>query len=730
MNNTRKKRMFCKLYLILFLIVFCGISPSVSNVAAASVGQDLFQCEMMIDREAFWGNNNNKVPVQVTVQNQGEDFSGILELRVITSDVLEVYSEFQELNWLGLNGNFREDNRDISYRKEVDIKSGETGTENFEILFPQNGGAYQIRLLDGNKVVWEESKKLEGGFYWPLQAVVVSDQEDLLAEKKMDKVGESEIQYRVVKPEELQKDWFEKNLAHILVLQSCEKTDLDREMQDSIWRWEENGGKVLKIPDPEMIESELKAVVRESNGAIYRDAYRESDAFDVLERTPVRRQTDVMVYFFLLVIYAIIVGPVLYYVLKRKQKSYHLWLSMCATSLLFLVIIGAFGIKTRVKAPFISYVEQISQSDSNLERQIYFSVQAPFAEDYSMYVDPSYELSPAQTGMNLECVQEEWKKNKCARVEIQYGEQKNRLGFSNTQTYGEQYFSLYRNEKLQSGKMSGEVQVFQDEVSGIVRNESNIALEHAVLFMPNSFIYIGYLPAQSEVNLNNFPVYSFDSMDTEWIRKIIPVEEDRKKQEIIDLWYWKVWNQKDIRYRSQSMVLGIVEEPETSFQMNSGYETNGISLYSFGVKLDNTKDGKLYCPYAFAERSVVGEDYWDNKPSFHYMMTEMVEYQYRLNRVLEEEEEHAKFEPDHIVIRKKEDKGNALVKNFDGMIEVYNYMTQTYDRKSKGVVVLEGEELKQYLSPDNVLQVRYSGNENYTEGVILPEIIAIGSVVD
>lgn len=95
-----------------------------------------------------------------------------------------------------------------------------------------------------------------------------------------------------------------------------------------------------------------------------------------------------------LLCYIIVAGPVLYMILKKKDKRQYMWIGIPAASILFSVIVFILGGQTRVTDPVMTYVSIIDYRKELANEKTYFKVMAPYNKTYHVYTPSGYDIAP------------------------------------------------------------------------------------------------------------------------------------------------------------------------------------------------------------------------------------------------------------------------------------------------------------------------------------------------
>ncbi|MBR1866560.1 MAG: hypothetical protein IJ801_08645 [Lachnospiraceae bacterium] len=115
-----------------------------------------------------------------------------------------------------------------------------------------------------------------------------------------------------------------------------------------------------------------------------------SDGAELAKLADQTRKPSVLLYGGLLFCYVILVGPVLYLVLKTMKKREKIWIAIPAMSCAFTVLIYLTGFLYRVRVPIVNTFSLLHLQEGMMEEQVYTSVTCPEAKDYVMTLKKDY----------------------------------------------------------------------------------------------------------------------------------------------------------------------------------------------------------------------------------------------------------------------------------------------------------------------------------------------------
>lgn len=309
---------------------------------------------------------------------------------------------------------------------------------------------------------------------------------------------------------------------------------------------------------------------------------------------------DINIYAVILFLYCIIVGPLLYLVLRRIRKREVIWGGIAAASVIFVIFIYLIGRDTRMTAPFIDYIKIKTITDNTIEEDIYFTVKAPFNSGYNLFVDNSYNIASLKEGIISQGQQFDTYKDIADdyQVEIEYQKEENKIRIQGVEVFSTELFHAGKIENS-SEVLTSEIDVtyFAGNLSGEFQNELAYDLEDVILVFYDYVAIIGDVKSGETIDLSSIDVmssnrflYSAEKMEDS--REKVTFEEKRHKA------VWKYFIEDNLlRYSKEAYILGFTEDSDFDLQLDSGYEARGATLISMPITIRYEKDDMVYNPY-------------------------------------------------------------------------------------------------------------------------------------
>ncbi len=730
----------------------------------------------------FQGNyqDGNHVPVRVNISNQSAvEFEGyfVFQVKNDTTSIYQGNSGAGIIAKLFPGVKKSEDTRNslFTYRFPIHIPANGEITKTFSAGLMAENVSYCVLSLENslNDTVYsrEETISNENFFHSSVRVCVVEEETDYgrqLNGITLDD-GVYEVEASSASPEELT-GLAESYAPDVLILLEHTVEELSREAQQEIDEWQAEGGRLIVFGGDNaytesqrnafkeapaeflknMLDEDTTGHITANRNANYQKYYTISDQ---LENTKVRNQPNTILYGAIILIYLVLVGPGLYYLLKRLGKRRYLWGAICGCSACFLVMISLLGKTTQLRAPVLTYVREVWQYDCYQKESINFCTQAPYNASYELYLDPSYDLVTysRMDYVSNNVVDMPEKDDEYEKTEISFGDQKNRVELSNMAAFALNEFGMQKTKMLEAGEgLVGEFSFWNQAVSGTVKNTTGYDMTNCVLALPGYFVWIGDLKNGEEKVLDQTPADSAREI-VSWDAVADLPEMEKNYLEGV------VYNHMPNR-TTNCLLFGKIKGEGDSFQMDSGYEAYGISYYFEETSVEMTKGNVFYCPYAQEYSGWDGNSLnFEMGPGSGGISDDEVEVTYYLNAIFEDNNiwelyrQYVKqligtdrtgiaspdFWPEamhsmqdriqaaesgvgekrgtilSIRFQKALQEEDSHFHNFDGTIELYNFKTEEYEELTDWGTDFTDEPslLAQYVNDENQIRVRYRLSE-------------------
>lgn len=212
---------------------------------------------------------------------------------------------------------------------------------------------------------------------------------------------------------------------------------------------------------------------------------------------------NLKLYAVILIVYVIVVGPVLFLVFRKKDKSTMLWGVIPAAAVLFSVFIYLIGTSTRIQRPYVNYLSHMHlEDDEQAVLSTWFRLVSNQNRNYEMVLNGNYDIEPFHG--EQEYYMEGDTETNLSKQEYQYG-----IEYGNTQTK----ISLenlsafegknFKDQEVVNCKGDIKAEIISDDMMlrGKVTNEFSYDLEDCFLYDNGTVYYIGSVKSGETVSL-------------------------------------------------------------------------------------------------------------------------------------------------------------------------------------------------------------------------------------
>lgn len=212
---------------------------------------------------------------------------------------------------------------------------------------------------------------------------------------------------------------------------------------------------------------------------------------DLLDTAMGRKLPNIGIYVGIILIYLILAGPVVFYVLRKKDKAGLTGIAVSILAIGFSVIIYLAGTTTRFRDPIIRYASIWTLDGRLVSEESYLDTKAPNSSPYQLKISSEYSIQPvsASSRFSYETVDEETILRDY-KLEMYYDQDNTTITMRQSVPFESQYFRLEREwEGKEFLGLRADLMYFNETLSGRVYNDTQYYLENVILVLRNC-IYI------------------------------------------------------------------------------------------------------------------------------------------------------------------------------------------------------------------------------------------------
>ncbi len=450
---------------------------------------------------------------------------------------------------------------------------------------------------------------------------------------------------------------------------------------------------------------------------------------NVINSGNVSRLPKVSVYFMVIIVYILLIGPGAYLFLRRRELRNYYWGAVTMLSLIFMAVIYLLGMQTRFKTTFLTYATiQDSSTDTVIETS-YINVRNPYNKPYALELAPNYSIRPISRNAvyDYSTIPKFMETNQ-PKVTISHNPSATRLTFHDSVAFDSNYLQLRKaDDNVNQGGIAGEIEYFDGEITGMVTNQYDFMLEDCAVLMYGELILLGDMEPGETKDLAAIPSYHSPVGKEQFIAARVTGLDAYDKADINDKEYVRDMERANLLafymrselegYRREARVVGFARKMERQFMSDQKVEAYGLDMFTSAVTVYNdTSDGEIY-------RSALMKAPKVQKGSYDYTRNSMygvdaVTLEYSIGNDIDVEE-ITFFQVSEELIKNKL---MGRISLFNGDMYFYNYNTGIYDRMERDKRIFTVDELHPYLSPGNTMTIKYIDDRQEESGwdAVLP----------
>ena len=459
-------------------------------------------------------------------------------------------------------------------------------------------------------------------------------------------------------------------------------------------------------------ENRLERIVSEAYGTEYDEYWNAQSLIDAGVRDAL---PDTAVFAGLMLLYLVLLGPVLWLSLKRAGKTLLYGRIAAALSLVFAGILYAAGGKSRLKDTFCTYARIREAGEATINETTYLNLRNPYTASYQVQIPADCSVSPLTSALNQERP-DTVTGEEDVYVRISGGRAGREITVRNAGAFQSSFFRLEKSgANRDSAGFAGSLLLFGDELSGTVRNQFPFPVKNAAVYLYGKVIPLGDLEPGEEAEVQDYVRYNAPLNDNDTVASFLTgvfdgsmgVEAHITALERANFLSFYLSDAAS-GYTADARVIAFADdvgEPPAE-----GMAASGMTLVTSALPVE-MRDGDLVCRSMLSRApEVMSGDYIAETNSCYrgdpVVLGYLPGYDIRVKELYFEE-------PDPVFDSGDENSG---AHSFRGVISLYNYGTGSFDELPPEKRSLDSEELAGYLSPDNMLTVRYTDSGNPAGG--------------
>lgn len=246
--------------------------------------------------------------------------------------------------------------------------------------------------------------------------------------------------------------------------------------------------------------SAVDATEEHLNGANYNyNIYR---GINLAKIADVNKRPSALLYGVLLFFYVVLVGPVLYLVLKAVGKREKIWLAVPIVALVFTGIIYATSFIYRVNKPLVNTFSMISLEGDSKQEKIYTNITCPKAKTYTVKIKDEYSGFQYDVDDYSYSLFDQGNNSSGFDYMIKKSGNGNEIILNNQKAFDESSFMVGRTGKNDIGTIDCDLKCYTTGFEGTITNNTNYDLKGVVVTFENHFYQAGDIKQGEQVTVD------------------------------------------------------------------------------------------------------------------------------------------------------------------------------------------------------------------------------------
>lgn len=427
----------------------------------------------------------------------------------------------------------------------------------------------------------------------------------------------------------------------------------------------------------------------------------------------------------LFVIYIILVAPVSYFILKKKDKRELMWGVVPIFSIIFSILVYLSGFGTRLTEPILNTISILyADEDSIVENKSYGGIFTPNKTNLKIQGIDGIGIKPFKRNYYYGNRTDNWEGK---RVEAKYVlSPKPSLEFYDIGIWNMKTFELERGSEFKGG-IKGNISYVNSNFEGYIQNNTNFDLNDCYLISANQYIELGSIKSgeKKEVSSSGAKNYNEKYMLLDDIYGLRYINRNTSKsmaEEELAKARYNYQKRSVAEYYFNQEIQGIhglklIAWSDTPRDMDILVNNKKIkrfdkSMVVSDIKLNILSGKSIELPYGYV------------KPIIDQQNMIKGNYDSYSNRFYGRGTVEVSFDIDNTI---KPEKINMYFEEFSANTKQFIWNRDIKDWESRNIsnYTIEGDDLQKYLDENNSLKLKFDMDD---EGIQLPQISVKGSV--
>lgn len=436
------------------------------------------------------------------------------------------------------------------------------------------------------------------------------------------------------------------------------------------------------------------------------------------ERIPALKMPEVGWFALLFGIYALIAGPILFFVLRAKRKQSYMWVIVPALAVVTGVGMFSFGAMQRGTGVLVhqaGFVELIGDGQANVRAVTAMFV--PKSGDYQLTVHGSGATQPYREGGYNNAEPKTWARLDADQAEIRFRDV--------------EFWSMRKAATQQvmpdAGDFAADLSYSDGTLQGTITNNTKFTLRDVRVVSGSQVQDFAEMAPGStvQVKISFQPSSQFPNKRPQrMMSRLIPqasqsgmIDESREGM-IVQMMERNLFDPSSM---GQVMIAGWTDQPVVDVSVGDmPAQTDGIALVTASLPVKPSQEGMVFYPASLFE-AVKSDSTVDLEDTGDGYYMDAGEITFDIDVTLDGK----KLQVNNLYLYTWSDDGTSFGK------QVYNWQKKAFEPYEAVFVdgVMKGEQAGSYLSADGVLRIKFAHHFQDQRHIGIPSVMVEGKVI-
>ena len=411
-------------------------------------------------------------------------------------------------------------------------------------------------------------------------------------------------------------------------------------------------------------------------------------------------------YIFLFTLYVLIIGPIGYFLLKKKDKREWIWVLIPVTAFVFNGVIFLTSTESRLKSPVATTITMVDSSSTVWKEKIYAAFMNSGKKSYEIPLSPSLtNIMPiAQNDYVMYNGKQEFGN---LRYSVEEGEDKTTIAMEKGKAFSSEYLTMEQVEKKEQTGFQKDLNYYMNDVSGTVTNQTGYDLIYAGIIYNGMYVPLGAMKNGETVSIDRNRIEAIQNKDSYRIADLViqkmpmKTKEDRTiRHQLFNICNFFGSNFETMK-SGEGYIFGLAEQYEQGYITNSEIIKEGRVFFYEPFEQQPEDAGDYYVQNIFENLTHSSESNLNSYDNSLYGGYDEAQY------VFDTSYEITRITASSVT-------SSGVFEENGVHIYAWNYREKRYEEIFKNALELTKEQIERYMNK-NEMKLKFESQEDWAE---------------